>query len=228
MRKLILLRHLKSQWNVENRFAGWTDGPLSKEGKETAKEIFQKLSSYQIDKIYTSPLFRNLDTVDRVLEYSQKYPFFIHLDSGKMQKWGNFTDIGGNSILVYVSEKLNERYYGKLQGLNKDEVKKKYGEKKVQLWRRSYNIAPPGGESLKDVFKRTIPFFKKYIEKDLKKGKNVLIVASHNSLRAIVKYIEKISEDDIINLEIPYAGIIDYTLDERLKIKDKKEILALV
>lgn len=221
MPNLILLRHLKSQWNLENRFAGWTDGPLSKEGKEKAKEIFQKISSYQIDKIYTSPLFRNLDTVDRVFEDNEKYPFFIHLDEGKMKKWGNFNEINKNYIPVYVSEKLNERYYGKLQGLNKDELKRKYGEKKVQLWRRSYEIRPPGGESLKDVVKRTTPFFKKYIEKDLKKGKNVLIVASHNSLRAIVKYIEKISNKDIINLEIPYAGIICYNLDNKLKIKEK-------
>lgn len=214
MAKLILLRHLKSQWNLENRFAGWTDGPLSQEGKEMAKEIAQKLSQFKIDKIYTSPLFRNQDTVARIFEGSEKYPFFIHLDGGKMQKWGNFMDIGENDVLVYVSEKLNERYYGRLQGLNKDETKRKYGEEKVQIWRRSYEIAPPGGESLKDVFNRTIPFYKKYIEKDLKEGKNVLIVASHNSLRALVKYIERIPDKDIPNLEIPYAGIIVYELDD--------------
>ena len=222
MPKLILLRHLKSQWNLENRFAGWTDGPLCQEGKEQAKEIAEKLSHYQIDKIYTSPLFRNQDTIDRVLEGSQRHPFFIHLDGGKMQRWGNHTenhtinrminhtDINQNNVPVYVSEKLNEKYYGNLQGLNKDETKKQYGEEKVQLWRRSYDVAPPGGENLKDVVKRTIPFYKKYIEKDLKEGKNVLIVASHNSLRAIVKFIEKIDDKDIINLEIPYAGIIEY------------------
>jgi 2,3-bisphosphoglycerate-dependent phosphoglycerate mutase len=222
MPKLILLRHLKSQWNLENRFAGWTDGPLCREGKEMAEEITDKLSQFTIDKIYTSPLFRNQDTVDRILEHSQKYPFFIHLDGGKMEKWGNYEKLNENNIPIYVSEKLNERYYGKLQGLNKDETKKKYGEEKVRLWRRSYEVAPPTGESLKDVMKRTIPFYKKYIERDLKSGKNVLIVASHNSLRAIVKYIEKISDKDIINLEIPYAGLIEYDFDEFLKLKNKK------
>jgi 2,3-bisphosphoglycerate-dependent phosphoglycerate mutase len=116
---------------------------------------------------------------------------------------------------VFFSEDLNERYYGKLQGLNKEETIKKYGEEQVRLWRRSYNVAPPGGESLKDVFKRTIPFYKKYIERDLKKGKNVLIVASHNSLRAIVKYIEGISDEDIINLEIPYGGLLKYEFDDK-------------
>jgi len=222
MSKLILLRHFKSQWNLENRFAGWTDGPLCEEGKEEAGEIAGKISQFKIDKIYTSPLFRNQDTVVRVFENSQKYPFFIHLDGGRMQKWGNFADISQNNILVYVSEKLNERYYGNLQGLNKEETKKQYGEEKVQLWRRSFDLAPPGGESLKDVFKRTTPFFKKYIEKDLKEEKNVLIVASHNSLRAIVKYVEKISDNDIINLEIPYGGLIEYEFDESLKLKNKQ------
>ncbi len=224
MPKLILLRHLKSQWNLENRFAGWTDGPLCQEGKESAKEIAEKLSQFKIDEIYTSPLFRNQDTVARIFEYASKYPFFIHYDGGKMGKWGNYTDKSQNDTPVYVSEKLNERYYGNLQGLNKDEIKQKYGEEKVHLWRRSYDMAPPGGESLKDVVKRTIPFYKKYVEKDLKEGKNVLIVASHNSLRSIVKYVEKISDKDIINLEIPYGGLIEYELDESLKLIDKRTL----
>jgi 2,3-bisphosphoglycerate-dependent phosphoglycerate mutase len=224
MAKLILLRHIKSQWNFENRFAGWTDGPLFQEGKENAKEIAEKLSHFKLDKIYTSPLFRNMDTVARVFEYSQNYPFFIHLDGGKMQKWGHYIDISENDAPVFVSEKLNERYYGRLQGENKEIAAKKYGKEKVHLWRRSYDVAPPGGESLKDVTKRTIPFYQKYIEKDLKEGKNVLIVASHNSLRAITKYVEKISDNDIINFEIPYAGIIEYELDESLKLKNKRTL----
>ena len=222
MPKLILLRHLKSQWNLENRFAGWTDGPLCQEGKEKAKEITEKLSQFKIDVFYTSPLFRNEDTVARILENTSKYPLFIHLDDGKTQKWGHFTDISEDDVSVFVSEKLNERYYGKLQGENKETAKQKYGEEQVHLWRRSYNIAPPGGESLKDVMKRTIPFYRKFIEKDLKVGKNVLIVASHNSLRAIVKYVEKISDKDIIDLEIPYGGLIEYEFDESLKLKNKK------
>ena len=218
MPKLILLRHIKSQWNEENRFTGWVDVPLCKEGILGIKEISEKLGQFEI--IYSSPLIRNEETVLRILEYSDKYPIFIHLDGGKMKNWAKFKS-EGNYMPVYISEKLNERYYGDLQGLNKDEIKRKYGEEKVHLWRRSYDTAPPGGESLKDVTKRTIPFYKKYIEKNLKKGKNVLIVASHNSLRSIVKYIEKISDKDIINLEIPYAGIIEYELDESLKLKNK-------
>jgi 2,3-bisphosphoglycerate-dependent phosphoglycerate mutase len=220
MAKLFLLRHLKSQWNEDNRFAGWTDGPLAKKESikalELAKEIFNSPVGGKIDAVYTSSLFRNQDTVARIFEAIElKYPFFIHLDKGKMQKWGNYTDISENDVPAYVSENLNERYYGKLQGLNKEQTIKKYGEEKVHAWRRSYDIAPPGGESEKDVYKRTTPFFKKYIENDLKNGKNILVVASHNSLRAIVKYVEDIPDDKIINVELPFGQLLKYNFDGR-------------
>jgi 2,3-bisphosphoglycerate-dependent phosphoglycerate mutase len=116
-------------------------------------------------------------------------------------------------LSVIVDKALDERNYGELQGLNKDEVKKEYGEEQVRLWRRSYNVAPPGGESLKDVCERTTPFFKKFIEKDLKEGKSVLVVASHNSLRAIVKYVENISDEKIIDLELPFGALVKYNFD---------------
>ena len=164
-----------------------------------------------------------MDTVARMFEFgNKKYPAFIHLEGEKMQKWGNYIDISNDDVPVFVSEKLNERYYGKLQGENKESAIKKYGAEKVHLWRRSYNVAPPGGESLADVFKRTTSFYKKYIEKDLRRGENVLIVASHNSLRAIIKYVENISDEDIINLEIAYGGLMKYEFDESLKIKEKQ------
>jgi len=222
MPKLILLRHFKSQWNLENRFTGWTDVPLSKEGIGNTNQIAQKVFKLKIDRIYSSPLFRNQDTVVRILNAEKKYPIFVWLDEGKMKKWGNFKNQNKNCFPVYISENLNERYYGRLQGLSKAKIIKKYGAEKVHLWRRSFAIAPPGGESLKDTFKRTIPFYRKYIEEDLKKRKNVLIVASHNSLRAIIKYIEKISDKDIINVEIAYGGLIKYELNESLKLKNKK------
>jgi len=214
MSKLFLLRHLKSQWNEDNRFAGWTDGPLAKKESVKALEIANEIFKDKIDVVYTSPLFRNQDTVARIFECVEyKYPFFIHLDGGKMKKWGNFEDISINDVPSYVSENLNERYYGELQGLNKEETIKKYGLEKVRMWRRSYNVAPPGGESEEDVYKRTTPFFKKYIERDLKKGENVLIVASHNSLRAIVKYIENLPDKKIIDLELPFGSLVKYELD---------------
>src|SRR3989344_4837386 len=135
MAKLFLLRHLKSQWNEENRFAGWTDGPLEKGQEEKAKELALEIFRFKIDKVYTSPLFRNMDTVAEIFEYGiNKYPFFIHLDQGKMQDWGNYDDTTSNDVLVYVSENFNERYYGKLQVLNKEETIEKYGEDQVRLW----------------------------------------------------------------------------------------------
>jgi len=225
MPKLILLRHLKSQWNLENRFAGWTDNPLAKSEFKKVKNIARKIFQFKIDKVYSSPLFRNMETVARIFDYAgRKYPFFVHLDGGKMQKWGNYTDISKDDVPVYVTEKLNERYYGKLQGLNKKETMKRYGKEKVHLWRRSYDVAPPGGESLKDVIKRTTPFYKKYIERDLKKGKNILVVASHNALRAIIKYIENISEGNIINVEVPFAGLMRYDFDRSLKLRRKETL----
>lgn len=212
MAKLILLRHLKSRWNQDDRFSGWVDNPLSEEGIQQGQQIAEQLKGFSIDTIYTSPLIRNKQTVLRLLRLlAFKYPIFKHYD-GKMQKWANFEG-DGNYIPVFVSEALNERYYGKLQGLNKQEVIKKYGEVQVRLWRRSYNIAPPGGESLKDVYKRAVPFYKKYVEKDLKTGKNILIVASHNSLRAIVKYIEGISDENIINVELAFGFLAKYEFD---------------
>jgi 2,3-bisphosphoglycerate-dependent phosphoglycerate mutase len=189
MSKLILLRHLESQWNKENRFTGWTDVPLTKEGMERAKEVAGKLIGFKIDKVYTSPLIRNKDTVFLILK-----------------------ELNKEDLPIVIDKALDERNYGKLQGLNKDEVKKQYGEEQVQLWRRSWNQAPPGGESLKDVHKRVILFYQKYIEKDIKQGKNVLVVASHNSLRALVKYLDNISDEEISNLEIPTGTIKEYNL----------------
>lgn len=190
MAKIYLQRHLKSQWNLENKFTGWTDVPLSKEGIESAKDAAKKLLGVRIDKIFTSPLIRNKETALLILE-----------------------NLGIKNLPIVTDKALDERNYGELQGLNKDEVKKQYGEEQVQIWRRSYDVAPPGGESLKDVCKRVNPFFKKFVEKDLKIGKNVLIVASHNSLRAIVKYLENISDEKISEVELPFGALVGYEFD---------------
>ncbi len=225
MAKLFLLRHIKSQWNEENRFTGWVDVPLAKDASNKAKELADKIFQLKIDRIYSSPLFRNEDTVSKLFDFSnEKYPVFVHLDGGKMENWSRFTSANRNEVPVFVTENLNERHYGKLQGVNKTEAMKKYGEDMIRLWRRSYKAAPPGGESLATVCKRTNLFYRRYVEKDLREGRNVLIVASHNSLRSIVKYIEKISDSDIINTEIPYAGLREYEFDNSLIIKNKKEL----
>ena len=196
MSKLFLLRHLKSQWNKENRFTGWTDVPLSQEGIESAEKTAGKLAGFEINKVYTSPLIRNRETVSLILKNLNK-----------------------ENLTVVADKALDERNYGELQGLNKDDVKKQYGEQQVRLWRRSYNVAPPGGESLKDVYERAVSFYKKYIEKDLKNKKNILVVASHNSLRAIVKYIENISDEKIIDLELPFGVLVKYDFNKGKYIK---------
>lgn len=189
MAKLFLLRHLKSQWNQENKFTGWTDVDLSQEGIESAKDVAGGLAGSKIEAVYTSPLKRNRGTVSLI-----------------------FKSLGIEAP-VTADKALDERNYGELTGLNKDEVKQKFGEEQMRLWRRSFNIAPPGGESLEDVYKRAVPFFIKHAEKDLKEGKNVLVVASHNSLRAIVKYIENIPDEKIIDLELPFGALMKYEFD---------------
>jgi 2,3-bisphosphoglycerate-dependent phosphoglycerate mutase len=182
------MRHLKSQWNLENRFTGWTDVPLCKEGIESAGEAAEKIKGIRIDAVYTSPLQRNRDTVTLVL------------------------DKLGIKVPVVFDKALDERNYGELQGLNKDEMKKRYGEEQVQIWRRSWDQAPPGGESLKDVYNRVVPFYNDLIKKDLMSGKNVLVIASHNSLRALVKYIENIPDSEISSLELPTGTVRQYDI----------------
>lgn len=191
MAKLFLQRHLESQWNLENKFTGWTDVPLSQDGIDSAKEAAGQLKGLEINKVYTSPLIRNRESAVLILK-----------------------NLGKENLPIIADKSLDERNYGKLQGLNKDDVKNQYGPEQVRLWRRSYDIAPPGGESLKDVYKRAVPFFKKYVEEDLKSGKNILVVASHNSLRAIVKYIENIPDDKIIDLELPFGALVKYDFAE--------------
>jgi len=213
MAKLYLQRHLKSQWNVENRFAGWVDNPLSEEGIMQGELAAEKLKGCNFDIIFTSPLSRNKQTVLRILRLlGGKYPIFQYLN-GKMKEWGHLEGMV-NHIPVFVAEELNERYYGKLQGLNKEEAKKTFGEEQVRLWRRSYDISPPEGESLKDTYNRAVPFFQKFIEPELKAGKNVLIVSSGNALRSIVKYIENISDEKIIDFEIDFGATIKYDFVE--------------
>jgi len=190
MAKLYLQRHLKSQWNLENKFTGWTDVPLSQEGIEAAKAASAKLADKAIDEVFTSPLIRNKETVTLILK-----------------------NLGLENLPITADKALDERNYGELQGLNKEEVAEKFGAEQVRLWRRSYDIAPPGGESLKDTYNRAVPYFKEHIEEELKAGKNVLVVSSGNALRSIVKYIENISDEKIIDFEIPFGGLMEYEFD---------------
>ncbi|MFA5737105.1 MAG: 2,3-diphosphoglycerate-dependent phosphoglycerate mutase [Candidatus Paceibacterota bacterium] len=213
MVKLILLRHFLSQWNRENKFSGWTDVPLSEEGMATASIQAAKLPVVP-DIVFTSPLSRNKTTAWLILDELGKQSVFLKPGEEPADTF---------DVPVYTTEALNERSYGLLEGVNKDDAKRDYGEKQLQLWRRSWDVAPPEGESLEDVYHRIVPFFQDYIEPKLTLGLDILIVGSHNSLRALAKYLEKISDEDITDYEIPFGGMIIYDLDDKLSMV-KKEI----
>lgn len=210
MTKLILIRHGQSLWNLANKFTGWVDIPLSEKGIQEAKNAGKKLEKIDIDIAFTSKLIRAQETLFIILSKQNKTGIFLH-NNKKEKEWSlHPKELEKNEIPIFSSEKINERYYGKLQGLNKDETRKKYGEEKVHIWRRSYDIPPPSGESLKDTCKRAIPYFQKEILPYLKKGKNVIVSAHGNSLRGIIKYIENISDEDIPSLELPTGKPIIY------------------
>ena len=177
---LVLIRHGQSLWNAENRFTGWTDIDLSKKGEKEAKEAGEKLENVAFDVVHTSALMRAQRTAEIIIKHNK-----ISQD-----------------IPTYKDERLNERHYGSLQGLNKKETAEKYGAEQVHIWRRSFDVPPPDGESLKMNAERTIPYFKENVIRDLKNGKNVLVSAHGNSLRSIVMYIENISKEDVVKLEI--------------------------
>jgi 2,3-bisphosphoglycerate-dependent phosphoglycerate mutase len=191
---LILLRHGQSTGNPENRFTGSEDVDLTSLGIEEARNASLFLKYYTIDFAFSSVLKRAVHTLEIILNNIGLY------------------------IPVFKSSALNERDYGDLQGLNKTATIKKYGETKVLDWRRSYQIAPPNGESLKDTYHRVIPYYLAEIEPKLKAGKTILIVAHGNSLRALVMYLEVISEKYIANFEIATGVLRVYHFDEKLKI----------
>lgn len=203
MPQLVLIRHGQSQWNLENRFTGWIDIPLSPQGEEEARSAGEKLKGFKFDKVYTSVLQRAIQTYEIAKEAA-----------------------GLGDLPVEKDKALNERMYGDLQGLNKDECRQKFGAEQVQLWRRSYDINPPNGESLKDTAARVLPYYHAKIEPDLKAGKDILIVAHGNSLRALIMYIENISKENIVKLEIPTGVPIVYELDKDLKIVSKEELIT--
>lgn len=221
MIKLVLVRHGQSVWNLENKFTGWTDVELSDKGIKEAQEAGKILreKNYRFDLAFTSELKRAQNTLKLLL-----------------------AEMKQSNIEVRKSWKLNERHYGALQGLNKDETKAKYGEKQVLLWRRSTDVRPPEldvkdprypgndekykgltkaqlpkTENLIDTITRVIEYWNSDIMPEIKKGKNVIIAAHGNSLRALMKYLDNISDEDIINLELETGNPICYELNDNLK-----------
>ena len=190
---LVLVRHGQSEWNEKNLFTGWKDPKLTSRGVDEAIKAGKELkeAGYSFDKMFTSDLFRAQDTGRIILE-----------------------QMNLASIEVIKDVSLNERNYGDLAGLNKDEARKEWGEDQVHIWRRSFDIPPPGGESLKDTADRVLPYFKDNIIPELIQGLNILVAAHGNSLRALVMELEEISSEEIVELEISTGVPLIYKFEE--------------
>jgi 2,3-bisphosphoglycerate-dependent phosphoglycerate mutase len=201
MTTLVLIRHGESQWNLENKFTGWVDVPLTDKGREEARRGGQKIKGIQFDKAYTSLLKRAIETLAIVLK-----------------------EINQEKLPIEKDQALNERHYGDLQGLNKADTAKKFGDEQVHIWRRSYDIAPPNGESLKDTAARTLPYFDQHVVPELKAGKNILISAHGNSLRSIVMQLDEMTKEQVLKLNLGTGVPIVYEFDADLKILSKKEL----
>ena len=191
---LFLVRHGQSEWNEKNLFTGWKDPKLTQKGVDEARKAGDELrqAGYSFDKMFTSDLFRAQETGRIILE-----------------------QMGTPSIITIKDQCLNERNYGDLAGLNKDEARKKWGNDQVHEWRRSFDIQPPGGESLKDTAERVLPYFKENVIPELEKGSNILIAAHGNSLRALVMDLEKIHSEEIVKLEIATGIPLIYKFDKK-------------
>ena len=192
MKHVVLIRHGESQWNLENRFTGWVDVPLSPKGEQEAREAGEKLRAFRFDHGFTSVLTRAIRTLEIVLDV-----------------------IGQPGLPVEQNQALNERMYGDLQGLNKTETAEQYGEAQVKLWRRSYDVRPPGGESLQDTAERVLPYYRERIWPRLAKGETLLVAAHGNSLRALVMHLDQLSREEVLELNIPTGAPLLYELDDQ-------------
>mgnify|MGYP002375950486 CR=1 FL=1 len=198
MSQLVILRHGQSVWNLENRFTGWEDVELTQKGREESRAAGKKLNAIRFDEGYASDLKRTQDCLKLILE-----------------------EINQADIPITFARALNERNYGDLQGLNKVETERKFGKELVHKWRRSYNVAPPNGESLKDASSRVISYFEKVILPKLKLDKNILIVTHGNAMRALIMYLEKLTPDEIEQVNINTGEIRLYEFGNDFKIVNK-------
>lgn len=212
MTTLILMRHGKSAWNEKNLFTGWVDIPLTEKGIQESLEGGKRIQNLPIDVCFTSTLVRAQMTLSLALLHhkSGKVPVFLHPEEPLSKIYGT----QDSTLPVHISSALNERMYGELQGLNKAETAQKFGADQVQKWRRSYRERPPGGESLQMTAERTIPYFEKQIVPELKKGKHVFVCAHGNSLRSIVMVLEQLSEEEVVQLEIPTGDALVFQYDQ--------------
>ncbi|MDX6768624.1 MAG: 2,3-diphosphoglycerate-dependent phosphoglycerate mutase [Elusimicrobiota bacterium] len=206
MGRLVLVRHGQSQWNLENRFTGWVDVPITEKGAAEAVAAGRALKGLAFDLAFTSELQRAQQTLDIILRESGQKTLPIHKDKA-----------------------LNERHYGDLQGLDKAETAKKYGDEQVLIWRRSFDVRPPGkdGESLKDTAARTLPYFEKFVLPPAREGKTVLVAAHGNSLRAILMDLEKLTPEQIMKVNIGTCEPIIYEVGPAGEVLSKRTLAPM-
>jgi len=213
--KLILLRHGESVWNRRNLFTGWVDVPLSPAGIEEALNAGSRISFIPIDIIFVSSLVRSQLTAMIAMSVHRKERVPVFVDHERKEWATNYNpDALKMTIPTVVAWEINERMYGELQGLDKDEMRKKFGVAKVETWRRSFDIPPPNGESLEDTARRALSYFKDRIVPQLQEGKNVLVAAHGNSLRSIFMFIDHLSKEQVVKLEVPTGEPICYSYDK--------------
>ena len=204
-RLLVLVRHGQSEWNLKNLFTGWRDVGLSEKGVAEARAAGKKLKDrgFQFDVAYTSALSRAQHTLTLMLE-----------------------ELGQQGLPTFKDQALNERDYGDLTGLNKDDARKKWGEAQVHIWRRSFDVPPPGGESLKDTAARTLPYYNETIWPEVKNGRNVIIAAHGNSLRSMIMQLDKLTPEQILKVELGTGVPIVYRLDADGGVIEKRALAA--
>lgn len=227
MNKLILMRHGESEWNKRNLFTGWVDVPLSAKGVQEAFDGGKLIKDIPIDIIITTTLIRAQMTAMLAMigHSSGKVPVMMHDGEEKLEEWGQIYSEAAekNCIPVLKCWELNERMYGELQGLNKAETAEKFGAEQVKIWRRSYDIHPPQGESLKMTAERSIPYFEEIIVPMLQDGYTVFVSAHGNSLRSIIMDLDHLNEEEVVHLEIPTGVPIIYTYDDGKFLREEKE-----
>jgi 2,3-bisphosphoglycerate-dependent phosphoglycerate mutase len=202
---LVLVRHGESEWNRANRFTGWKDVGLTEEGMAEAHRAgaMLKQTGQRFDCAFTSTLKRAHNTLDIILD-----------------------ELGQGKLPTVKAAALNERDYGELVGINKDEARKRWGAEQVHIWQRSYDIAPPGGESLKDTAARVVPFFEKWIVPEMQKGKSVILVAHGNSLRSLIMELDQIDPDEVMQVEIRTASPLIYRINADGTVAEKRDLAA--
>lgn len=203
-RNLILVRHGQSEWNEKNLFTGWENPGLTDKGKSEAENAGKLIKNLDItfDYLFTSALIRAQLTGSIILP-----------------------QINQEEIPIFKDKALNERFYGDLQGLNKDECREKWGNEQVQIWRRSYDKGPPSGETLKETGERVLPYYKKEISPLLLEGANIVVAAHGNSLRSLIKFLDKVSDENIVKLEIPTGAPIHYVFNEDGSILNRNNLI---